>query len=168
MSPTSMMKALLPTLTAASIALATPCHAEPPSHIDVSAFPPAGRLIDDVVVPVPSEVFRVLDKLGKPHWEDVLRSSKSLAKPPGEQAQTALLLGTVIAEGFIAVEATNTAEVKEIGKNVLNLAKALGVGKEVTKRTNQILGFAACQTVQHDFGVRIFGQFVSVPIDVAQ
>ena len=142
MSPTSMKKALLPALTAASIALAASCLAEPPSHIDVSTFPPAGKLIDDVVVPVPSEVFAVLDKLGKPHWEDVLRPSKSLAKPPGEQAQTALLLGTVIAEGFIAVEATNTGEVKEIGKNVLNLAKALGVGKEVTKRTNQILGFA--------------------------
>ena len=137
-----MKKALLPALTAASIALAASSLAEPPSHIDVSAFPSAGRLIDDVVVPVPSEIFRVLDKLGKPHWEEVLRPSKSLAKPPGEQAQTALLLGTVIAEGFIAVEATSTAQVKEIGKNVLNLAKALGVGKEVTKRTNSILNFA--------------------------
>ena len=129
-------------LVAASVALTISSSAEPPQHIDVSTFPPASKMIDDVVVPVPSEIFAVLDKLGKPHWEDVLRPSKSLAKPPGEQAQTALLLGTVIAEGFIAVEATNTGEVKEIGKNVLNLAKALGVGKEVTKRTNSILSFA--------------------------
>ena len=129
-------------LVAASVALTISSPAEPPQHIDVSTFPPASKMIDDVVVPVPSEIFAVLDKLGKPHWEDVLRPSKSLAKPPGEQAQTALLLGTVIAEGFIAVEATNTGEVKEIGKNVLNLAKALGVGKEVTKRTNSILSFA--------------------------
>ena len=132
-----MKKALLLALATATTALA-----EPPAHIDLSAFPPAGKMIDEVVVPVPSEIFSVLDKLGKPHWEEVLRSSKSMAKPPGEQAQTALLLGTVIAEGFIAVEATNTGEVKEIGKNVLNLAKALGVGKEVTKRTNSILSFA--------------------------
>ena len=138
-----MKKTLMPALVAASIALATPSEAETPQHIDVKSFPPAGKIIDEVVVPVPSEVFAVLDKLGgKPHWEEVLRPSKSLAKPPGEQAQTALLLGTVIAEGFIAVEAMNTAEVKEIGKNVLNLAKALGVGKEVTKRTNSIIGFA--------------------------
>ena len=138
-----MKKAFTLALVAASLALPAPSFAEPPQHIDLSAFPPAGKMIDDVVVPVPSEVFAVLDKLGgKPHWEDVLRPSKSLAKPPGEQAQTALLLGTVIAEGFIAVEATNTAEVKEIGKNVLNLAKALGVGKEVTKRTNSILDAA--------------------------
>ena len=142
MSPTSMKKALTLALTAASIALAASSVAEPPAHIDVSTFPPASKLIDDVVVPVPSEIFAVLDKLGKPHWEDVLRRSKSLSKPPGEQAQTALLLGTVIAEGFIAVEAMNTGEVKEIGKNVLNLAKALGVGKEVTKRTNSIISLA--------------------------
>lgn len=138
------MKKVLPfCLTAIVIALPASSFAEPPQRIDVSKFPPAGKIIDDVVVPVPSEVFAVLDKLGgKPHWEEVLRPSKSLAKPPGEQAQTALLLGTVIAEGFIAVEATNTGEVKEIGKNVLNLAKALGVGKEVTKRTNSILSLA--------------------------
>ena len=92
--------------------------------------------------PVPSEIFAVLDKLGKPNWAAVLRSNKTLAKAPGEQAETALLLGTVIAEGFIAVEATKTTEVKEIGKNVLKLAKALGVGKEVTERTNAILNYA--------------------------
>ena len=86
--------------------------------------------------------FRVLDKLGTPNWPGVLRSTKALAKPPGEQAETALLLGTVIAEGFVAVEAMNTAEVTKIGKNVLNLSKALGVGKEVTKRTNSILSLA--------------------------
>ena len=138
-----MKKALTFALAAASFALPASSPAEPPQRIDVSKFPPAGKIIDEVVVPVPSEVFAVLDKLGgKPHWDDVLRPSKSLAKPPGEQAQTALLLGTVIAEGFIAVEAMNTGEVKEIGKNVLNLAKALGVGKEVTKKTNSILSLA--------------------------
>ena len=137
-----MKKVLLTALAATSIALAASSAEDAPKHIDVSTFPPASKIIDDVVVPVPSEVFAVLDKLGTPNWAGVLRSSKSSAKAPGEQAQTALLLGTLIAEGFVAVEAMNTAEVKEIGKNVLNLAKALGVGKEVTKRTNQILSFA--------------------------
>jgi hypothetical protein len=130
-----MKKAIFVTLAAAVTAFA-----QPPAHIDVSTFPPASKMIDDVVVPVPSEVFAVLDKLGSPNWGAVLRPSNS--KAPGEQAQTALLLGTVIAEGFIAVEAKNTVEVKAIGKNVLNLAKALGVGKEVTKRTNSILTLA--------------------------
>lgn len=137
----SMKKVLLLALTLA----ASPVLAEPPPIIDVSVFSPgskASQVIDDVVVPVPSEIFSVLDKLGTPNWPGVLRSTKALAKPPGEQAETALLLGTVIAEGFVAVEAMNTAEVTEIGKNVLNLSKALGVGKEVTKRTNSILSLA--------------------------
>ena len=30
------------------------------------AFP--GYVVDDVVVPVPSEIFAVLDKLGEPNW----------------------------------------------------------------------------------------------------
>ncbi|MEO7319498.1 MAG: hypothetical protein ABIZ56_10960 [Chthoniobacteraceae bacterium] len=137
-----MKKVLTLAFVAASSTLPLAVATEPPQRIDISAFPPASRMIDDVVVPVPSEIFNVLDKIGSPRWDDVLRPSKSLAKPPGEQAQTALLLGTVIAEGFIAVESMNTAEVKEIGKNVLNLAKALGVGKEVTKRTNSIISLA--------------------------
>ena len=137
-----MKKALFSALAATSIALAASSAQEVPKHIDVSTFPPASQMIDDVVVPVPSEIFAVLDKLGAPHWEGVMRRSKSFSKAPGEQAQTALMLGTVIAEGFIAVEAKNTGEVKEIGKNVLNLAKALGVGKEVTKRTSSILDLA--------------------------
>ncbi|MDQ3622914.1 MAG: hypothetical protein M3463_10555 [Verrucomicrobiota bacterium] len=110
--------------------------------IDISRLPPQSKMIDDVVVPVPSEIFGVLDKLGKPHWEEVLRAQKNTAKPPGEQAHTALLLGTVISEGFIAVEAENTEEVKKIGKSVLNLARALGVEKEVIKRTSSIIDFA--------------------------
>ena len=59
---------------------------EPPQKIDVKSLPSQATLVDNVVVPVPSEVFRVLDKLGKPHWEDVLRSSKSLAKPPDRKS----------------------------------------------------------------------------------
>jgi len=138
----AFMKKSLILILALAASVFAETSSEPPARIDVSAFPPASKLIDDVVVPVPSEVFRVLDKLGKPSWNAVLRSSKSPVKAPGEQAQTALLLGTVIAEGFIAVEATDTTEVKAIGRNVLKLATALGVGKEVTKRTSSIVALA--------------------------
>ena len=49
------------------------------------------------------------------------------------------MLGTVIAEGFIAVEAEDANEVKQIGKSVLNLAKALGVEKKAqVKRARAI------------------------------
>ena len=111
--------------------------ADPPAHIDIQKLPNQATLVDDVVVPVPSEVFGVLDKLGSPNWHDVLRTAKPV--PPGDRAQTALLLGTVIAEGFIAVEAQDGEEVKKIGRNVLNLAAAIGVKKSVISRSNAII-----------------------------
>jgi hypothetical protein len=121
---------------------AVPAFAEVPQKIDVSSFPKQARVIDDVVVPVPSEVFNVLDKLGKPNWEDVLRASKDPVKVPGDQAHIALLLGTVISEGFIAVEAENAQEVKKIGGDVQKLAKALGVEKQVVQHAKAIIAGA--------------------------
>jgi hypothetical protein len=112
-----------------------------PAHIDIGKLPEQTKMIDDVVVPVPSEIFAVLDKLGKPHWEDVLRPVNG-TKAVGEQAQIALQLGTVIAEGFIAVEAENVEEVKNIGKKVLTLSDAIGVRKAVLKRSKSITDFA--------------------------
>jgi hypothetical protein len=113
--------------------------AEPPAKIDVSQLPSQTKLIDAVVVPVPSEIFGVLDKLGAPHWADVLRPSKGVVKPMGGPEQISLLLGTVIAEGFIAVEAENVEEVKKIGKSVLSLSEAIGVKKAVQRRSQSII-----------------------------
>ena len=61
--------------------------AEPPAKIDVSRLPKESRVVDDVIVPVPSEIFGVLDKLGKPNWAGVLRPLKGVAKPFGEPPQ---------------------------------------------------------------------------------
>src|ERR1700722_17650101 len=72
---------------------------DPKQHIDVGKLPEQATLVEDVIVPVPSEVFGVLDKLGTPDWHGVLRTDKSPV--PGARAETALLLGDVIAEGFI-------------------------------------------------------------------
>jgi hypothetical protein len=97
----------------------------PPSHIDLSKFP--ATQLDDIVVPLPSEVFNVLDKLGTPNWQEQLRE------------QIALLLGSVVAEGFVAVEAADKARVKQIGRDVLELGRAIGVESTVLTRTNSIV-----------------------------
>ena len=110
----------------------------PPQHIDVGSLP--ARVIDEVVIPVPTEVFGVLDKLGSPNWHEVIRSIHS--DEMGDRAQVALLLGAVIAEGFIAVEAQETEQVKDIGRQVLNLAGAIGVRKSVIRRTGSIIDYA--------------------------
>ena len=130
-----------------SLALAVTCLAataqesqsEPPQHIDVQKLSGQAGVIDNVVVPLPSEIFKVLDKLGRPKWAEVLHPLNGVAKAPGEREQTALLLGTIIAEGFIAVEAQNGEEVKKIGNSVRSLAKAISVEKAVIKRANAIV-----------------------------
>jgi hypothetical protein len=131
----------------ALLAVVSSVHAEPAAQsegtrprqkIDVSQLPPQSKMMDDVVVPVPSEIFAVLDKLQKPRWTAVQRRGMANVKPTGEQAQIALLLGTVIAEGFIAVEAEDTEEVKSIGTAVLTLSRALGVEKQVKERAKSI------------------------------
>ena len=109
--------------------------AEPPKSIDVGSLP--ATVVDEVVIPVPTEVFGVLDKLGSPNWHEVLRPVKT--ENLGKRPQVALLLGRTIAEGFIAVEAQEAEEVKKIGRQVLTLSKAIGVQKSVISRTSSII-----------------------------
>lgn len=116
------------------LATVPPCTWAVEEQIDLSKFPAAS--VDDVVVPVPSEIFVVLDKLGSPNWRAELGSTSS--SHSGNRAQVALLLGTVIADGFIAVQAEDAARVKDIGQEVLSLADAINVRKAVMARSKSI------------------------------
>src|ERR1700742_4300678 len=68
---------------------------------DPNKFP--GYVVDEVVVPVPSEIFSVLDKLGTPSWKDELREIK--LPDTTNRLNLSLVFGTVVAEGFVAVQA---------------------------------------------------------------
>ena len=121
-------------LTALALA-ALPVRADaPPKRIALSDFPAAA--VQEVVVPVPSEIFAVLDKLGNPNWKAQLRDGK--VRTPEDRSRTALLLGNVIAEGFVAVEAEDAERVKELGRQVLTLAEAINVRKSVIARSKSI------------------------------
>lgn len=123
---------LLLATTVASFAL------EPPASI----MPSQARFVDKVVVPVPSEIFAVLDKLGRPKWAGLINHELANAKPSGESTRIALTLGTIIAEGFIAVEAEDAEEVRNLGRAILTFSNALGVRKAVVRRANSIVEFA--------------------------
>ncbi len=141
----SMKKIILPALVfvtavSCSITEQNAVVAAPLAKIDVSRLPEQTKVVGEVIVPVPSEIFGVLDKLGKkPRWAEVLRPVKGTGKPSGEQTQVALYLGTVIAEGFVAVEAEDADQVQKIGRRVLSVSEALGVSKSVKKRANAII-----------------------------
>lgn len=107
--------------------------AEAPRRIDVRQL---SKRVEEVVVPLPNEVFGALDKLGGVNWKEYVRSSKGSNFT--ERPRIALLLGTVIADGFIAVQAEDASTVKEIGQRVLGLAKGIGVEKSITPHAKAI------------------------------
>src|SRR3954447_15397593 len=115
------------------IASLTARAADTPKHVDVKQL---SKTVEDVVVPLPNEVFGALNKLGGVNWREYVRNDKGANFT--ERPRIALLLGTVIADGFIAVQAEDAAAVKDIGQRVLSLAKGIGVGNSITPHAKAI------------------------------
>src|SRR6188474_745713 len=107
--------------------------AQAPQDININQL---STTVEDVVVPLPNEIFGALNKLGAVNWKEHVRSDKG----PNftERPRIALLLGAVIADGFIAVQAEDAPTVKDIGQRVLNLAKGIGVGNSITPHAKAI------------------------------
>lgn len=100
----------------------------------------AAARTDDFTVPTPGEFMAALNKTGKMDWA-------SKARPPiptnfSSRAQQALNLGTLIADGYIAVEAEDKQAVKNVGKDIIELAKPLGVKDEIVNRGKSLTEFA--------------------------
>src|SRR5437763_8255414 len=111
--------------------------AQAPQRIDVKQM---SKKVENVVVPLPNEIFGALNKLGSINWREYVRTEKSSNFT--ERPRIALLLGTVIADGFIAVQAEDAPAVKEIGQRVLNLSKGIGVGSSITPHAKAIIDAA--------------------------
>ncbi len=81
-----------------------------------------------------------MEKPGKPNWASQFRGP--LPTTYRNRAQIALNLGGLIADGFIAVEAQDSQQVKNIGSDIIKMAKALGVSENILSRGNSINEFA--------------------------
>src|SRR5437588_987813 len=124
----------LNSMVAAVFGLALCAHgAQAPQHVNINQL---STTVEDVVVPLPNEIFGALNKLGAVNWKEHVRSDEE----PNftERPRIALLLGTVIADGFIAVQAEDAPAVKDIGQRVLGLAKGIGVGNSITPHAKAI------------------------------
>src|SRR6201981_884708 len=111
--------------------------AQAPQHIDIKQL---STTVEDVVVPLPNEIFGALNKLGPVNWKEQVRSEEG--PNFAERPRIALLLGTVIADGFLAVQAEDAPAVKDIGQRVLTLAKGIGVGNSITPHAKAIIDAA--------------------------
>src|SRR6266513_2108321 len=95
---------------------------------------------DSISIPTPGELFAALEKPGKTNWSGQYRGPMSMTYR--DRAQIALNLGGLIADGFIAVEAKDSQQVKNIGSDIIKLSKALGVSENLLSRGNSINEFA--------------------------
>jgi hypothetical protein len=95
---------------------------------------------DSISIPMPGELFAALEKSGKTNWAGQYRGPIPMTYR--NRAQIALNLGGLIADGFIAVQAKDGQQVKNIGSDIVKLAKALGVSEKLLSRGNSINEFA--------------------------
>jgi hypothetical protein len=130
-----LIGAVFALLGVGSLASVANCAETPPAKISLKDFP--ATTVDNVVVPVPSEVFNALEKMGSVAWRSELR--QNFTKQRSGRPQIALLMGTVIADGFLAVQAQDGDRVKEIGRTVLDLARDINVREVVLAHCNSIM-----------------------------
>lgn len=95
---------------------------------------------DSITIPTPGELFAALAKPAKIDWPAQYR--ESVPTTYQNRAQIALNLGGLIADGFIAVEARDSQQVKNTGADIIKLAKALGVSQNILGRGSSINEFA--------------------------
>jgi hypothetical protein len=108
-------------------------------HIPADQLAKAART-DSISIPTPGELFAALEKSGKTNWAGQYRGPIPVTYR--NRPQIALNLGGLIADGFIAVEAKDGQQVKNIGSDIIKLAKALGVSEKLLSRGNSINDFA--------------------------
>src|SRR5262249_35893902 len=112
--------------------------AEEAGHLAADQLAKAARN-DSISIPTPGELFAALGKTGKTNWS--AQSRGPIPVTYSNRAQIALNLGGLIADGFIAVEAKDGQQVKNIGSDIMKLEKAVGVSKQLVSRGNSINEF---------------------------
>jgi hypothetical protein len=110
-----------------------------PAHLPADKLAKAIRN-EAISIPTPGELFAALEKPGKPNWSGQYRGP--IPTTYRNRAQIALNLGGLVADGFIAVEAKDSQQVKNIGSDIIKFAKALGVSGNLLRRGNSLNDFA--------------------------
>ena len=97
--------------------------------------------LDALSIPAPGEVFAALNKSSRPNWATLVMPAA--APVTTDRTQLALAVGVMAADGYIAVEAQDGQQVKNIGREMMSAAQALGVSENLMGRGNSLIEFAA-------------------------
>ena len=101
----------------------------------------AAEFIEGLSIPNPGELFAAFGKSGKPpDWSTFFRKQAPAAH--FTRPVIALNLGIRIADGFLAAEAQDRQQVKNVSTEIKLLAKSLGLEQEFMVRNNSISDFA--------------------------
>ncbi|MEO6785006.1 MAG: hypothetical protein ABI318_02635 [Chthoniobacteraceae bacterium] len=98
------------------------------------------EFIGNFSIPNAGEIFTAFSKSGKPDWSAFFR--RQPPTPHTSRPLIALNLGTRIADGFLAAEAQDRQQVKNVSMEIKLLAKSLGLEQEYVGRSNSIADFA--------------------------
>ena len=114
---------------------------EPAARLSLSPAELASAArVDTVTIPSPGELMSALTKESKPNWQAAYRAP--IPTNFSSRIQIALNVGGLIADGYMALEAEDSQQVKNIGKDIITLAKSLAVSESVIARGNSIFDFA--------------------------
>ncbi len=96
--------------------------------------------LNEFTVPSIAKVFNELEKISPlSYTSDHLKQHDRL---PLDRSRLALRLGTLIADGFIAVQTGNSDDVPTIASHISRYAKALGAGERIKKHAASLLDHA--------------------------
>jgi hypothetical protein len=137
-TPKASGSAATPKASGSAAALATPAAATLPSLTQEEMT--SASTDQALSVPTPGELMAALNKQGKPNWQSQYR--QPIPTVYTSRPQIALNLGGLIADGYIAIEAEDSQQVKNIGKDIIALAKTLNVSENVLRRGKSIEEFA--------------------------
>lgn len=93
--------------------------------------------INHFTTPSIKKLFEDLDDLGTLPYDNLKRDIPEGV--PRDRAVIAMSLGTLIADGFLIVQAEKVSALEDIGRAVLRQAKVLGAGTRVTAHTKSLL-----------------------------
>ena len=91
-------------------------------------------------MPSPGEIFSALGKTGKADWGALFKRRQPA--PHTSRPLIALDLGTRIADGFLAAEAQDRQQLKNVSTEIKMLAQSLGLAQDFVARSNSITDFA--------------------------
>ena len=96
--------------------------------------------LNEFTVPSIAKVFNELEKISPLSYNS--EHLKAHDRLPLDRSRLALRLGTLIADGFIAVQTGNSEDVPKIASHISRYAKALGAGDRIKKHAASLLDHA--------------------------